>query len=588
MHLSNHLSNLGIKANGAHNSGDQGFHPIVSWLEKPYLIYVCAALCLIIAVLGLAFPLSVPIGPMYWDTFLYYDAINRMDNGQVPLVDFNTPVGPLNYWLVAFLYQIFPNGQPALLIHWSLMLLSLPIMTIVARVVAQRSTLMALALFLPFLLYSLFPFGTINYHSFAGVEGFGYYNRHGALMLYVLVCTIFFVQNSKYQIALLALCGATLFLGKITAFIAGLMILGYAFVAGFVSFLTLIASLSLFLLALAGLQLASGTIWPYILSIWQIASENQESILSRFPQVISEHFDVVAATSMLVLVLFLGHILFEKKRISDVLPANGFPISKIASHDFLAVLIVLFAGIFFETQNTGSQAFIMVWPVIFLTLLHRQNVALPYRTFILVLALFAIVPTMTKIAHKGLRTIGTYPTYGPIENDNLGPLGQVVGKDIMLDTLAPMREFYIATQSAKSQLAKQYILPDFILYSEPTFQMTWLIEVNRAIEAIYAYERAHNVRFDVVHNLDFTNPFAFLMERRSPKYVQIGADPNRTLRNINDKIRSEIAKTDLILRPTCPILANGEQLYELYKPVLDQTHEAFEINECYIGYKKRP
>lgn len=50
-------------------------------------------------VAGLALPLHAPIGAMYWDSFLYLDAANRIGQGQVPNVDFFTPVGPLEYYL---------------------------------------------------------------------------------------------------------------------------------------------------------------------------------------------------------------------------------------------------------------------------------------------------------------------------------------------------------------------------------------------------------------------------------------------------------------------------------------------------------
>ena len=33
----------------------------------------------------LVVPLVIPIGPMYWDTFLYIDAAHRIASGQVPL-----------------------------------------------------------------------------------------------------------------------------------------------------------------------------------------------------------------------------------------------------------------------------------------------------------------------------------------------------------------------------------------------------------------------------------------------------------------------------------------------------------------------
>src|SRR5215203_4735770 len=82
------------------------------------LVLLVGALVFVAAVLS--WPLSVPIGPMYWDVFIYYDAANRIFSGQLPVVDFFTPVGPLGYGLFAGWLKLFPNGQPALMAHWSM------------------------------------------------------------------------------------------------------------------------------------------------------------------------------------------------------------------------------------------------------------------------------------------------------------------------------------------------------------------------------------------------------------------------------------------------------------------------------------
>lgn len=55
------------------------------------------AFTLILLVVLLSFRLNVPIGPMYWDSYIYFDAAQRIRTGQVPNVDFSTPVGPLGY-----------------------------------------------------------------------------------------------------------------------------------------------------------------------------------------------------------------------------------------------------------------------------------------------------------------------------------------------------------------------------------------------------------------------------------------------------------------------------------------------------------
>ena len=68
-----------------------------SLLRPPAIL----ALAVAIAAILLSLPLRVPIGAMYWDLVVYFDAANRIFTGQVPTVDFFAPVGPLGYYLFA-------------------------------------------------------------------------------------------------------------------------------------------------------------------------------------------------------------------------------------------------------------------------------------------------------------------------------------------------------------------------------------------------------------------------------------------------------------------------------------------------------
>jgi hypothetical protein len=63
---------------------------------------------------------------MYWDLAPYLDAANRIAGGRLPLIGFFTPVGPLGYWLFAWLGELFTQSQPLLLAQWSIFLVTAP------------------------------------------------------------------------------------------------------------------------------------------------------------------------------------------------------------------------------------------------------------------------------------------------------------------------------------------------------------------------------------------------------------------------------------------------------------------------------
>ncbi len=62
------------------------------------MLWLGFVLVLLIALLS--FRLNAPIGPMYWDSYIYFDAAQRIKMEQIPGVDFSTPVGPLGYYLL--------------------------------------------------------------------------------------------------------------------------------------------------------------------------------------------------------------------------------------------------------------------------------------------------------------------------------------------------------------------------------------------------------------------------------------------------------------------------------------------------------
>lgn len=93
---------------------------------------------------------------------------------------------------------------------------------------------------------------------------------------------------------------------------------------------------------------------------------------------------------------------------------------------------------------------------------------------------------------------------------------------------------------------------------------------------------ANNVRFDTIFSLNFTNPFPYLMDRNAPKGVPIGADPSRTVPEPSPFVLSEIAATDLILYPKCPITISNLELYEVYAATLD-TRQRIALSPCWDG-----
>lgn len=368
------------------------------------------ALFLIVLCVLLSLPLLVPIGPMYWDTYIYLDAAQRIELGQIPAVDFLTPVGALDYYQFHWLQALFPGGQPTLLAQWSVLLSSAPLMAITIAAIDRQSRAIAFAVLVPFLVFALCPINTQTFHSYPGVNGFGIYNRHTSLLLYVLTTALMFLPAGRKLTVVAALTMLALFLTKITGFLAGGLIGLFAIFAGRFRWRQVL--LAACALALLLLEFNHGMISAYLKSIAVLVGKNEGLLLSRFLTVFSIKLDVILAAGSLILYLlwldrsFVFESINEFRRVRTTTS-----ISSILDRDWLWIGVVLVAGILLETQNTGSQEFIFLWPVLLTVLIKSPELTGRRRLIVYCLVAFTAIPTITKVVHGTLRFVAIAPTY---------------------------------------------------------------------------------------------------------------------------------------------------------------------------------
>lgn len=519
-------------------------------------------------------PLTLPLGPMFWDTLIYYDAIGRMANGQVPVLDFFIPVGPFEYYLAYFSNSIFPNANPILMTQWIWLPVSAPVVALILWDVGRRSFAAAIGLLIPWMLFTALPFNVVDFYPFPGTDGFGIYNRHGAHLLYLVAATVLFVRQPLIKTITLSILVTGLAFCKITAFIAAGPILLFGFALGRISLVSVFAT-ALICAALAGaLELATGMVSVYLSDILLLASQNSGAILPRFFTVISQRFDVLAAGGLLCIALLLAHFRHPPQREG----LAGF-----LDSDWFWIGILLFSGLFYETQNTGSHAFIMVWPGLLAVLLRQRESQAGLRTAILVLVAFTAIPTATKVTHKAIRTAAVAPGYIKLDAPDLGVLGNISAKDIFVERAERMKSVYPNNHKALEDIAATEALPAFLLFADPDYQYLNLLEIQNATVAIKELEAQSGRVFETILNLDFANPFPFILDRVGPKHVAIGADPSRAVPDPDERTLQSIRNTDLVLLPTCPIHYARKTLEALYMPGLTG-HEKRSLTPCFDAY----
>ncbi|MBC6716136.1 hypothetical protein [Aurantimonas coralicida] len=554
---------------------------VKSALTSPLILL--ALVCAVLAAL-LTLKLTLPIGAFYWDLFIYFDAANRIWSGQLPGVDFFTPVGPLGYWLFALFVKLFPDGQPLLIAQWSLMAVTAPLLALVLADVDGRSRLVALALLVPFLVFQILPINVETYYSFPGVDGFGIYNRQMCLLLYVLTAGLVFAKGRTTLLITITGTMLGLFLVKITGFAGGALICAFAFAAGRVSLRTAIGALLGFLAVLALLELTTGVVSAYVGDIAALVALNEGSILPRFLQAASIHF--MAFGPLAILIAALGLI-----GLPDILQATTTlvrsrrvaALAALIDRDVFWLGVVSFAALFVETQNTGGLAFIFVWPVL-LRILVRAGGAPTWRlALILSLVAASALPTFVQVIHRGARALVGQIAYVDLDAPRLGTLAAVSQRPELIRRATVMLDTYQRFPEAFDHLADEEQLPSFTLYSEPDFHLTWLMGVEEAVEAIEALEAARDVRFETIMNLNFVNPFPWLLDRQAPRGIAIGADPFRAVPDPDQAVLASVKETDLLLYPLCPVTVANRLLRDLYAPGL-AGHSRIQLSPCWDAY----
>lgn len=533
-----------------------------------------------LAVAALILPLRLPLGPNAWDTVVYLDAIQRIGLGQVPTIDFFAPIGPLGFYFAAGLDAVFPDAQPMLLINWALLPIMLPVLALLAGEVARRSRPQALALVLPFLLFAALPINLHGLYPSPGFDGYGFYNRHVALQLYLLIAALLFVPRRSLQIALVAVLMLTLFLTKVTGAVSGTLLVGYATLSGRMRFRDAIIAAGLVFLALGVLELATGLSSAYIIDILTLLGLNTGTLLPRFLTVASVKFNVIGPSLLLLAVLAYASW-------RDGLPATLAGWRALADAPIGWFAAGLFALALFETQNTGSLEFIGLWPILLPLILdwwERRNDRM--RPVVLVLTLAVSLPSAVICMERGMRAVMGGATYVALDVPDLGPLGRISVKPDIAARAAAMLDHYATQPEGYRDLIRRDILPSYILYSEIDYQATWMLEIQQAITAIKAWEAANKRELNGFFTFDFVDPLNYLLQRMPPRVVPVGVDPGRSTPDLQPGTIEALRQTDAMLMPKCPVTTPREMIRSHFAAALEG-RERIALAPCWDMYLRK-
>ncbi|WP_420409257.1 hypothetical protein [Hoeflea sp.] len=530
--------------------------------DRPaFLLFLIFGLTIVGLAAVLMLPVELPIGASFWDTYIYLDGAYRMEQGQQIYRDFHAPVGPLSYVLFGVLHGIFDTANIVLLIQWCMMLVTAPVMAVICWSAARRGTFAALALLVPYLVFSILPFNVVSWNVFPGIDGFGYYNRHGAVLLYLLVAALFFVTSRPALIIVISTVLLTLAFTKINAFAAAGLILLAAVVTRRIGLVTSVAVAAICLGLTAVLELTTGVVSAYLLSVFRIFENNTGVLFQNITFTVSMRFDVILASGLLAIYLLGLQMRGGTDLVADFdRPAVRSPSPNVLDRDWIWLGVLIVANILYESQNWGSAAFISLWPLLLVLLLARPPGKVSVRPALALLIALTALPTFTKVVHSGFRAAATSVRDTSLETPNLPQAINMSAKSLSVSGAEKSRAVMVENRNAYEHYARENILPHYWLYFDHRFQVNVLETMNEVIGAIREREAELGRRYEIIDLRDFANPIVAAMGRTPARGVAIGGDPYRAAFPLNDAEIEMLAESDLVLLPVCPVTAAREKL----------------------------
>ena len=302
----------------------------------------------------------------------------------------------------------------------------------------------------------------------------------------------------------------------------------------------------------------------------------------RFLTVFSIKLDVILAAGSPhpVPVLAGSRHPSEKPGQSHVKSETAKASHRVLDRDWLWIGVVLVAGIFLETQNTGSQEFIFLWPVLLAMLLKTSETDRKTPADCLLSRRLHGDPdghqSYARYAALYCRRANLCGSAGD-RRQNHGPRFNPQGPHGSCELL---ESHYAQIPGAYRQLAEQDQLPSWQLYSELDYQMYWVISADRVVKAIKQFESDNGVRLNTLMTLDFVNPFPWILDRDAPRNIQIGADPFRTVGSLTAAEEASFRATDGVLRPSCPTTSARLSLQRIYEKALSD-RKVVKLDDCW-------
>lgn len=524
-----------------------------------------------LAALVAAFALTViPYGRAIWDFLFVLDGAYRISLGQMPHVDFASPIGALSLYLTFAAETLFAGGNAFVGLHVLVWLLLLaPMAALAPRFGSNGAFLAAFGLLALIVLVPM----TLDSTHLSEISYFASYNRFATGLLFIAGLW-FVLPKSRQDWLLLAYVLLLLFFLKITAAAVAVGILFAAVVLGRCDRRCAAWAFAAFALALLAVQATTGLVSAYLGDIAAMSALNKGGAVYALFFTGFRNWLGVAMTAGLA----VAAIAAAARQASGARLRPVAAVRMLLSQEAFAVDAVLLvaAALFAESQNTGGLGLIAAAAVFF----HPAAWG-PRKTFTALMMAAICFPVFDIVVKRPLTALTRERQAAPEQ-----ALAELMpGTRVPLSTYEGSRLFARITQEWLP-LARQVEAARFFLTPDPTsnapaVQLAW---ATGAVEAARVFDqRGYRSRARHYATLAFTDPFARLLHLTPATGTVLAMEIGRTIPAFSpDQARAYLGSADGVFVSTCDIPDSGIRL--AFEPVLRSGFERLPLTDCWDFY----
>lgn len=512
----------------------------------------------------------LPYGRAFWDFLFITEGAYRARLGQVPHVDFISPIGPLVIYLTSVAEWLFPKGQPFIGLHALMWLLLLPATALLAGKFATGSRFYA-ALFLLGLIV-LVPY-TVDNTSLSSISYFAPYNRFASAILFLLGLW-YVLPKSRWDGVLICYLICLAFFLKITAAGVGLGLVMTACLLGRATWAHVVLSILGLVVICLLIQAESGLVSAYLHDVLAMTEVNRGQGLFRVAVAGFHNWPpLVVCTGILVLAIAAA-----KPRGLGLLT---LPRSQPFAVDAVVLVVV---SLLAESQNTGGVGLVAASAVLFRNDIGSQNPSQLVGTTLLGATL--LLPILDVSVYRSVDMI-VRERNGTTEHpfSALAPGIRVSTATLSGATLFAQLLGELQPEVSRVERDRFYLLND-PHYTEPAAIVAWLQYVVDAAarfkdQGLHAYARRYAV-------LSFTDPFSQLLGLVPARHVALVMQLGRTLPVFTSQAASQyLDDSDGVFVGKCEFPVGEEpSIWEVFRMTLEAGFERHPLNACWDFYSR--